>query len=117
MVDDEPAVRQPIARFLGRRGALVREAADGHEALELIAAQEPAVLLVDLRMPRMDGVELCGRMEREHPHLLERVIILSGDLSHLGDSLPVPADRVLAKPVELREIEQRLVAAINGSAH
>ena len=114
VVDDEPAVRQPIARFLGRRGALVREAADGHEALELIEELEPAVLLVDLRMPRMDGMELCERMARERPHLLDRVIILSGDLSQLGDSLPVPADRVLAKPVELREIEQRLVAAVNG---
>lgn len=117
VVDDEAAVRQPIARFLGRRGALVREATDGHEALELIAEQEPAVLLVDLRMPRMNGMELCERMASEHPHLLERVIILSGDLSHLGDALPVPADRVLAKPVELREIEQRLVAALNGASN
>lgn len=114
VVDDEPAVRQPIARFLGRRGALVREAADGREALQLISELEPAVLLVDLRMPRMGGVELCERMAEERPHLLERVIILSGDLSQLGDTLPVPADRVLAKPVELREIEQRLVAAVNG---
>ena len=114
VVDDEPAVRQPIARFLGRRGALVREAGDGEEALKLIEALEPAVLLVDLRMPRMDGMELCERMAREWPHLLDRVIILSGDLSQLGDALPVPADRVLAKPVELREIEQRLVAAVNG---
>ena len=114
VVEDEPAVRQPIARFLGRRGALVREAGDGEEALTLIEALEPAVLLVDLRMPRMDGVELCERLAREWPHLLDRVIILSGDLSQLGDALPVPADRVLAKPVELREIEQRLVAAVNG---
>lgn len=113
VVDDEPAVRQPIARFLGRRGALVREAGDGQEALKLIEVLEPAVLLVDLRMPRMDGMELCERMAREWPHLLDRVIILSGDLSQLGDALPVPADRVLAKPVELREIEQRLVAAVN----
>jgi two-component system NtrC family sensor kinase len=115
VVDDEPAVRQPIARFLGRRGALVREAGDGHEALKLIEALEPAVLLVDLRMPRMDGMELCERMAREWPHLLDKVIILSGDLSQLGDALPVPADRVLAKPVELREIEQRLVAAVGGA--
>lgn len=115
VVDDEPAVRQPIARFLGRRGALVREAGDGREALDLIEALEPAVLLVDLRMPRMDGMELCERMARERPHLLDRVIILSGDLSQLGDTLPVPADRVLAKPVELREIEKRLVAAVNNA--
>lgn len=93
----------------------MREAGDGQEALKLIEALEPAVLLVDLRMPRMDGMELCERMAREWPHLIDRVIILSGDLSQLGDALPVPADRVLAKPVELREIEQRLVAAVSGA--
>ena len=113
LVDDEEAIRSPIARFLGRRGATVLEASDGAEALELLERTDVDAMLVDLRMPRMDGAAFCAQLERRQPALLDRVVLLSGDLSQLEGSLPVPADRVLVKPVELREIEAvvRRVAA------
>jgi C4-dicarboxylate-specific signal transduction histidine kinase len=60
LVDDEEAIRSPIARFLGRRGATVLEASDGAEALELLERTDVDAMLVDLRMPRMDGGELFG---------------------------------------------------------
>ncbi len=113
LVDDEEAIRSPIARFLGRRGATVLEASDGAEALELLERTDVDAMLVDLRMPRMDGAAFCAQLERRQPALLDRVVLLSGDLSQLEGALPVPADRVLVKPVELREIEAvvRRVAA------
>ena len=120
VVDDEDPVRQPIARFLVRRGAEVREARDGREALEQLERFAADVVLADLRMPRMSGVELHAHLARHRPELAERVVILSGDLSQLGagGSLPVPAERVLAKPVELKEIEAKVrdVARYAGAA-
>ncbi len=104
-------IRRPMARFLGKRGAEVTEAGDGVAALERIRGGfEPQVILADLRMPRMDGAEFYERLLEEQPRLAERVLFLSGDITHLaGRGLAdVPRDRVLVKPVELAELERRI---------
>jgi signal transduction histidine kinase len=116
LVDDEVAVRSPIARFLSRRGAEVREAPDGLEALEVLRTTAVDVIVADLRMPRMDGAALCAELARERPDQLARVILLSGDLSQLQGILPVPAERVLAKPVELTEIESAIRKVVAAAA-
>jgi len=111
LVDDEELIRRPMARFLGKRGAEVSEAGDGVAALEKIRGGfEPQVILADLRMPRMDGAEFYERLLEEQPRLAERVLFLSGDITHLaGRGLAdVPRDRVLVKPVELAELERRI---------
>ncbi|HYT63567.1 MAG TPA: ATP-binding protein [Gemmatimonadales bacterium] len=111
LVDDEELIRRPMARFLGKRGAEVTEAGDGAAALERIRGGfEPQVILADLRMPRMDGAEFYERLLEEQPRLAERVLFLSGDITHLaGRGLSdVPRDRVLVKPVELAELERRI---------
>lgn len=122
LVDDETALRRPIARFLTRRGAAVEEAGDGIEALERIAALDGKfdVLLADLRMPKMDGVALHEELRKRYPALADRVVFLSGDLSHLtsgsrtmqaGEST-IPAERILLKPVSLEEVETRLLQVV-----
>jgi signal transduction histidine kinase len=111
LVDDEELIRRPMARFLGKRGAEVTEAGDGLAALERIRGGfEPQVILADLRMPRMDGAEFYERLLEEQPRLAERVLFLSGDITHLaGRGLAdVPRDRVLVKPLELADLERRI---------
>ena len=122
LIDDETALRRPIARFLARRGAEVTEAGDGVEALEQIAAVDGRldVLLADLRMPRMDGVALHAELRRSYPALADRVVFLSGDLSHLtsgshttsGGENAISPDRILLKPVSLEEVESRLLQVV-----
>ena len=119
LVDDEELIRRPMSRFLGKRGAEINEAGDGQAALERLAAGfDPHVILADLRMPRMDGAELYMRLQEERPALAERIIFLSGDITHLaGRGLAeVPRDRVLVKPVELAELERRIVAFVREKA-
>jgi signal transduction histidine kinase len=109
LVDDEAGVRTAIARFLRRGGANVREAAHGLEALNLIDNEQPDVVLLDLRMPVMDGYALISKMRESHPALVERVLVLSGDLAAGNtEKAPVPPNRMLAKPVALKELAQRL---------
>jgi signal transduction histidine kinase len=117
LVDDEEMIRRPMARFLAKRGAEVMEAVDGVQALERLAGFEPHVILADLRMPRMDGVELYARLQVERPALAERVLFLSGDITQLaGRGLaPVARERVLVKPVELTELERRIHEFIRES--
>jgi len=114
--EDEEAVRRPMARYLTRRGAAVDEAADGVEGLARLRAQPAHVILADLRMPRMGGVELYAQLEEERPELAARVLFLSGDVSQLAEpgNTPVPRERVLVKPVELAELERRIVAFVRG---
>lgn len=112
IVEDEEAVRRPIVRYLVRRGAHVAEASDGAEALDRLRAQTADVIVADLRMPRMGGVELYAQLEDGQPELAARVLFLSGDVSQLAEpgNTPVPRERVLIKPVELAELERRIVA-------
>ncbi len=116
LVDDEEAIRRPIARFLTRRGALVIEAGDGVQALDLLDGERVDVILADLRMPRLDGAELHARLQATRPALADRMIFLSGDITQLaGRGLgAVPRERVLVKPVELRELEQRIHEFLKG---
>ena len=118
IVEDEEAVRRPMVRYLTRRGAEVDEAADGVEGLARLRAQPANVILADLRMPRMGGVELYAQLEEERPELAERVLFLSGDVSQLAEpgNTPVPRERVLVKPVELAELERRIIAFVRGAA-
>jgi CheY-like chemotaxis protein len=101
---------------LTRRGAQVDEAADGVEGLARLRAQPANVIVADLRMPRMGGIELYAQLEEERPELAARVLFLSGDVSQLAEpgNTPVPRERVLVKPVELAELERRILSFVRG---
>ncbi len=117
LVDDEEAVRSPVARYLRRRGAEVAEAGDGYEALGQVATDRPDVVVADLKMPRMDGPTLYANLVARDPDLATRVVFLSGDLSQLGQlaAMPALAERVLAKPLELADLEARILSL--GTLH
>jgi len=111
IVEDDEAIRRPMARFLAWRGAEVLEARDGQEGLGRLGQWPADVILADVRMPRMDGIELYHRLEDGRPDLAARVMFLSGDLFRLAESggTPVGPERVLVKPVDLDELERRLL--------
>jgi len=119
VVDDEELIRRPMLRFLTKRGAEVRDAGDGVQALDMIRGGfEPHVILADLRMPRLDGAAFYAQLVEERPALAERVVFLSGDITQLaGRGLAeIPRDRVLVKPVELGELERRIVDFVRERA-
>jgi CheY-like chemotaxis protein len=114
LVDDEPAVRRPLGRFLQRRGAEVCEAADGAEALAALAGGPFDIVVADLRMPGMDGASLYRALRERDPAAARRMVFLSGDVSHIGDLDPggIAPSRILPKPVELAEFERFLLQHI-----
>jgi len=108
LVDDEEALRRPLGKYLRRRGADVIEAGDGEAALAVLQDSEVDVIVADLRMPRMDGMEMYSALEATRPDLARRLVFLSGDLSELSAAgrLQIPNDRILLKPVDLKTLEE-----------
>ena len=76
IVEDEPVVRTSIVAYLEDRGFLTAEAVDGPQALRQFRDQRPDVVLCDLRLPGMDGLEVLSAMTKEAPDTT--VIIVSG---------------------------------------
>jgi CheY-like chemotaxis protein len=65
VADDHPALRSVICDALRSHGYAVEEAADGHTALELLRTRRPRAAVIDVRMPGMDGLQVCARAVRE----------------------------------------------------
>ena len=79
VVDDEPGILRALTRFLQRDGHSVATAPDGQAALARLRADAYDVLLCDLRMPALDGQTFYGLLQRQHPSLCQRLIVLTGD--------------------------------------
>ncbi len=105
-VDDEAAIRDCIAAFFEDLGFLVSQAEDGLDALDLIRRNRPDIILTDLRMPRMDGLELIAAVMSEFDNLPIIVISGTGVLADAIDALRRGAWDYLTKPIQdLGELE------------
>jgi DNA-binding NarL/FixJ family response regulator len=113
IVDDVADVRDGLARLLERLGiAVVGVAGDGREALDVVEVRRPQVVIMDLRMPRMDGVQATREITSRHPDIAVLMLSAYGDDSLVIDALMAGASGYLLKGVRASE----LVAAINSAA-
>lgn len=110
VVDDEEAVRSVLFRFFRHEGANAELAGGGGEALERIRQGTFDAIVLDLRMPDVDGSRVFEMLVREHPEAAARTIVLSGDPSDLADTIDIPASRILHKPVELADLKRAVLA-------
>ena len=112
VVDDEPAVRRALERALRLDSYDVALAADGEEALDALASQPADAVILDVLMPRLDGLEVARRMR----HAGDRTPILMLTARDAVDDrvkgLDVGADDYLVKPFALRELQARLRALL-----
>ncbi len=112
VVDDEESVRTSERRFLEDGGFTVAEAADGVQALELLRTAGADLVLLDLRMPRLSGIETLKRIRVEWPELPAIVASGAGTMHDVVQALRLGAWDYLAKPIEDLNI---LGHAINGA--
>ncbi|MFT4202155.1 response regulator transcription factor [Gordonia sp. (in: high G+C Gram-positive bacteria)] len=112
VVDDDRAVRESLRRSLTFNGYVVETAGDGLEALEKVVAQRPDVLLLDVMMPRMDGLEVCRRLRSAGDDLPILVLTARDSVSERVAGLDAGADDYLAKPFALEELLARLRALL-----
>jgi two-component system response regulator MprA len=115
VVDDEPAVRDSLDRALRLEGYEVGLAGDGAEALEAIAGDSPDAVVLDLMMPRVDGLEVCRRMRAAGDRTPVLVLTARDAVSDRVKGLDVGADDYLVKPFALDELLARLRALLRRS--
>ena len=112
VVDDEPRVRQMLRDVLVELGYVVKLAARGIEALQLVPVFRPDLVLLDLQMPQMSGVELLDHLRRDHPRL--RVVILTANenVDVAQSTLRSGAFDYVRKPFDIDVLDRVLAAAI-----
>lgn len=119
LVEDHHLVRAGFKALLSRLNEVevVAEASDGRQALELITEIHPDVVLMDISMPRLNGVEATQRIVREYPQV--RVIMLSMYTSeeYVLQSLTAGASGYLLKDSEPSEFEQAIQSVANGETY
>jgi two-component system, OmpR family, response regulator MprA len=120
VVDDEPAVRRALERALALDDYEVALAADGEEALDVLARQPVDAVVLDVLMPRLDGLEVCRRLRGAGDRTPILMLTARDAIDDRVQGLDVGADDYLVKPFALRELQARLRALLrradDGSA-
>jgi len=108
VADDEESARISLGQILREDGYQVSLAANGEEALRLVAAEQPDVLLTDLKMPGMDGQELLSRVRQGYPEVAVVIMTAHGTIRSAVEALRQGAEDYLTKPVDVEEVEYLL---------
>ncbi len=116
VVDDDRAVRDSLRRSLAFNGYQVELASDGQAALEAIHGARPDALVLDVMMPRVDGLEVCRRLRSAGDDLPVLVLTAREAVSDRVAGLDAGADDYLAKPFALEELLARLRALLRRTS-
>ncbi len=111
VVDDEPHIIELASLYLKQDGFRVISAADGVEALERIAQEQPALVVLDLMLPRLDGWEVCKRVRAESDLPILMLTARDDDIDKIV-GLELGADDYLTKPFNPRELVARVKAIL-----
>jgi two-component system, OmpR family, KDP operon response regulator KdpE len=115
VVDDERQITRVLKTALSSRGYGIRTAADGDEALHILQDWWPDVVITDLRMPNLDGLELC-KMIRAKSQVPIIVLSVKGEEQVKVEALDAGADDYVTKPFSMDELLARIRAALRRSS-
>jgi DNA-binding response OmpR family regulator len=114
VVDDEPMVREVLGRYLQREGYDVETAADGEQALSAVRRNRPDLVLLDLMLPCVDGLEVFRRLQAADPPAVI-MITARGEETDRVVGLELGADDYVAKPFSPREVVARVRSVLRRS--
>jgi phosphate regulon transcriptional regulator PhoB len=117
IVEDEPDIRELVVHHLKREGYQVSAAAGGEEALRQVRAAPPDLVLLDLMMPAMDGLEVCRRLRQDPATAALPIVMLTakGDEVDRVLGLEIGADDYIVKPFSPKELVARVKAVLRRS--
>ncbi len=112
IVEDEEDLADALVRGLRREGYAVDIAINGQEGWELADINDYDILLLDLNLPDIDGIEICQRLRKSHPHLLILMLTARSTAHQRITGLDVGADDYLIKPFDFGELVARIRALL-----
>jgi len=112
VADDEQEIRNLLDHFLKCQGYEVILASDGNEALKLASEKNPQVIILDIKMPGLDGLEVCKRLKEKEQTKLIPVIVITGFEDNKMEALNIGADDFVNKPFDMAEISSRVKSAL-----
>lgn len=115
VVDDEPQITRVLKTTLSSRGYGVRSASDGDDALQMMKSWMPDMVITDLRMPNMDGLELCRHI-RNKSNIPIIVLSVKGEEKIKVEALDAGADDYVTKPFSITELLARVRALLRRSS-
>jgi DNA-binding response OmpR family regulator len=115
VVEDEQAIASFVAAYLRKDGFTVRMTASGREALSLVSSEAPSLVILDLMLPDLDGMEVCRRIRATSTLPVLMLTARDDDLDKIA-GLEVGADDYLTKPFNPRELVARVRAILRRSA-
>jgi pilus assembly protein CpaE len=117
LVDDDRVIQKMVGGFLERKGYTVRKASDGIEALQLVRDRVPDLVITDVRMPELNGIELTTRLRGHHRTAGIPILMFSemGEAQHALAGYAAGADDYLPKPFELTILEAKVLSILRRS--
>ncbi len=116
VVEDDPAVQKALKRLFETEGYLVEVQSNGKDALDSIQATPPAAIILDLRLPKLSGRDLCKEVKAQSPTLPIVVLSATTDVSDKVLLLELGADDYVTKPFSPRELLARVRAALRHTS-
>jgi two-component system, OmpR family, KDP operon response regulator KdpE len=114
VVDDEPQIRRVLRATLSSNGYEVIEAKSGQEAIEMVVTERPELILLDVNMPGMNGLEACNKIRMSFDGPIIMVTVLNAERDKIA-ALDAGADDYIVKPFAIGELLARIRAALRRS--
>lgn len=110
IADDEPHVTMILKQFLERSKYQVTTVLNGQQALTQIAKEMPDLLITDVQMPRMNGIDLCEAIKRDFPQLQQLIIVMTSRTDNDIRTWAAPQSHIelMEKPLSMRRLTSRL---------
>lgn len=112
VADDEPEIRNLLNDFLQGEGYEVVLAADGNQALQLAGTENPQAIILDIKMPGLNGIEVCKRLKEKEQTKFIPVIIITGFGDNKLHALDVGVDDFVNKPFDMVELSIRVKSVL-----
>lgn len=119
LADDHALVRAGLRYLINRMDGLevVAEAENGHRVLELVPQEHPDVILMDITMPVMNGLDATAEVKARFPHLRVLILSMSNFEAHVAGALEAGADGYLLKTISPAELEKAIRVVMGGETY
>ena len=114
VVDDETTMLETLSSFFGNRGYQLMTAASAEAALKLIKEEQPALALIDIKLPGMNGLELLKLIKRDHP-AVKTFVITAFDEENKKAAEALGVDAFFAKPIGLDALKKKVIEVLSES--